>query len=171
MPATMIPIQSITLTGSAASVTFSAIPQTYTDLVIRWTGRSGGSSGGGYYITFNGTGGTVYSRTSMTSNGTLVESSRSTSAAFIQYVASFQDPTFTANTFDSNEMYIPNYAGSTHKPTGGGGTMENNATTSWMNVTAGLFGSTAAITSVTITGQNGNVIAGSTFHLYGIKNS
>ena len=169
MPSTYQLISSNVLASSAASVTFSAIPSTYTDLVVRWSGRGDGATT--YNITFNGTGGTSYSHTRITGSGSAVSSGRGTSAAFIAYVASLEDSTYTANTFDSNEIYVPNYAGSASKPTGGGGTMENNATGSFMNATAGLFSSTAAITSLTIAAASGNLVSGSSFYLYGISKS
>ena len=169
MPSTYTLISSNVLSSAAASVTFSAIPSTYTDLVVRWSGRGDGA--GSYYITFNGTGGTSYSHTRITGSGSAASSGQASNAAFIQYVASLEDSSYTANTFDSNEIYVPNYTTSNNKPTGGGGTMENNATSSFMNATAGLFRSSAAITSLTIAAQSGNLVSGSSFYLDGIKNS
>ena len=169
MPSTYTLISSNVLASSAASVTFSAIPSTYTDLVVRWSGRGDGAAS--YYITFNGTGGTSYSHTRITGSGSAASSGQASNAAFIQYVASLEDSSYTANTFDSNEIYVAGYATSNNKPTGGGGTMENNATSSFMNATAGLFRSASAITSLTIAAQSGNLVSGSSFYLYGIKNS
>jgi len=169
MPNTYVLISSNVLTTAAASITFSAIPSTYTDLVVRWTGR--GTTSGNYTITFNGTGGTSYSHIRMTGSGSAAASGQASSTSFIQYVLSLEDTSYTANTFDSNEIYVPGYATSNDKPTGGTGTQENNAALSYMNVTAGLFRSASAITSLTIGAQSGNMVADSSFYLYGIKNS
>jgi len=107
----------------------------------------------------------------MTGSGSAAASGQASSTSFIQYVLSLEDTSYTANTFDSNEIYVPGYATSNDKPTGGTGTQENNAALSYMNVTAGLFRSASAITSLTIGAQSGNMVADSSFYLYGIKNS
>ena len=49
MPATYTLIASNTLSSAAASVTFSAIPATYTDLVLRYSARSDGASVDDYF--------------------------------------------------------------------------------------------------------------------------
>lgn len=170
MAATFVPIQSVTLASSAASVTFSAIPQTYTDLVVRWSDRSSDSTNSDY-ITINGVGGTSYSHTRLGSNGSAASSARASNAPLIQSVATLTGSDFTANVFSSHEIYIPNYAGGAYKPASLIGTTENNVSTSYMYATAGLASITDAVTSVKIAAQSGNYVAGSTFHLYGIKNS
>jgi hypothetical protein len=169
MPNTYVLLSSNVLATAAASVTFSAIPSTYTDLVVRWTGR--GTTSANYVITFNGTGGTSYSHIRLTGSGSAAASGQASNTSFIQYVGSLEDTSYTANIFDSNEIYVPGYATSNDKPTGGTGTQENNAASSFMNATAGLFRSSSAISSMTIGAQSGDMIAGSSFYLYGIKNS
>ena len=62
MPATYTLIASNTLSSSAASVTFSAIPATYTDLVLRWSSRTDNASVVDVVLLeFNASGGTAYS--------------------------------------------------------------------------------------------------------------
>ena len=105
-------ISSNTLSSSAASITFSSIPATYTDLVLRWSVNTSSLQDGGIY--FNGTLGTTnYSRTFLAGNGATASSSRNSNREIIDldYLASA-----TANTFASGEMYLPNYAGSANKP-------------------------------------------------------
>ena len=75
--------------------------------------------------------------------------------------------TYTANTFGNSVIYIANYAGSTYKSFSKDSITENNATAADQGVGAGLWSNTAAITSLSLT-VTSNMVAGSTFSLYGI---
>ena len=173
MAATYIPIASTTLSTSAASVTFSSIPATYTDLVVRYSFRTADiGSIGVLFLTFNNNTSSIYSRTRLradNSNPRLAESSRTSNGTLIGILGAGTDA--TANTFSSNEIYIPNYTASTNKPFSTFDvTSTNSATQADQSVLAALFRSTDAITSIKLEGQS-NFVSGSTFHLYGIKNS
>lgn len=165
MAATFIPIASQTLTGSTAAVTFSAIPQTYTDLVFRISARSDrtGSYDDQLEFRMNGT----YSNWSgryLSGNGIQPSSNP------YNYAAPFNTSSTTSATYGSAEIYIPNYRAATNKPISGIGAVENNATVGILQIIASLWSNTAAVTSVTIAiGSATNFVAGSTFHLYGIK--
>ena len=65
-------IQAQTLTSSAASVTFSNIPQNFTDLVIKVSGRSNRAAAhdAAINLTFNDVGGTSYSDKFLRGSGT-----------------------------------------------------------------------------------------------------
>ena len=54
-------IQAQTLTSSAASVTFSNIPQNYTDLIVKISGRATSTSGTSRAIRLEINGDTTYS--------------------------------------------------------------------------------------------------------------
>ena len=162
--------------GSATSgITFSGIPSTYNDLIIKFSTRS--SNNGAVFenilLTFNGSGGTAYSKTllysqgSVSTNGSNRESS--VSRATLESVGSGQST--TASTFGSGEIYIPSYATSQYKSFEVYGLGENNSSAAYMGVTAALWRSTAAITSITLAGDTANFATGSSFYLYGIKNS
>jgi hypothetical protein len=153
-------IQAQTLASSAASVTFSSIPATYTDLVLRVSARNTTSS----EIFDFGFNGVTTNQSSTYLNGS---GSAATSAQYTLYNRS-NPSTSTASTFSNSEIYIPNYAGNTNKPVSMVGANENNGTTIYMNTVAGLWSSTAAITSITCTAP---FATGSSFYLYGIKNS
>lgn len=171
MAATYIPITSITLSASAASVTFSGIPQTYTDIVIRYSARTTNASFVGLSpITINSIS-SGYSNTVLEGNGSTANSSRSSSAANWNYGAGVTNGAgATANTFSSNEMYIPNYANGAYKVAGSFGVTEGNVANGvYMEAVASLLQNTAAVSSVTISGGGYDFVAGSTFHLYGIK--
>ena len=177
MPSTYTLISSNVLASSAASVTFSAIPSTYTDLVVRAslkaTNTNTVTSAG--YITFNGTGGTVYSRTDIQtlSNSNAPTSSRSSNGSEIQSLIIDSANAAFANTFNSTEIYIPSYTVSQNKPVSIYSVAEMNNTTGYdlMNATAGLWRNTSAITSITFYPQSASFEIGSSFYLYGIKNS
>lgn len=173
MAPTYIPIASTTLSTTAASVTFSSIPATYTDLVIRFSGRVDRSSTPGYLnMTFNSaTSG--YSDTMLNGDGSAVSSIRNTGLTSFQIYYAMNGDTSTANTFGNTEIYIPNYSASIAKPVSTFAVVENNATLGYLDAAASLFNSTAAITSITLREvQAGRVwLANSTFHLYGISNT
>jgi len=165
-------ISSNVLSSSAASVTFSAIPSTYTDLVIRGSSRIDGASTAsnlGFYL--NSTQGTSYSFILLRGNGATASSSISSGVGYMRTTTS-PGTAATTNTFSNFEIYIPNYAGSTNKPVSGFGVGENNATTAYIDVFANLGSVTSAITSITLYDLNSyNLVSGSSFYLYGIKNS
>lgn len=170
---TYVAIAKNVLTTSQSSITFSAIANTYTDLVVLVSARQTGTGGafvGTAKVEFNGTT-TNHSYRELFSSGTTAGSTSNTSNAFmLRYSADG----CTANTFGTCELYIPNYAGSTNKPMSATSVDENNTTTdgqSRIAADAGLWSNTAAITSITITPTSGSIDAGSRFDLYGIKNS
>jgi hypothetical protein len=170
MPSSRILISSQTLGSSAASVTFSSIPSTYTDLVLRMSTRSDVASNYETAIQINSIS-TNYSMTRLVGNGATATSARYT-AQSTYYMASTNGTNTTASTFSNLEFYIPNYAGSANKVASGFGVTENNSasTNVSMAIHAELLSNTAAITQLVISAQ-GNFVAGSSFYLYGLKNS
>lgn len=166
MATTYTLISSNTLSSSAASVTFSSIPSTYTDLVLKVSARP--DSAADAWLTFNSIAGTAYSSTDLQGTGSVAQSSRQSNQARIR-LQNFASTT-TANTFNNAEIYIPNYAVVQAKPVSGIVADERNATTAYLTATAGLCTTTDAITSVTLT-YNGLFVSGSSFYLYGISNS
>jgi hypothetical protein len=170
MPVTYQLIASNVLASAAASVTFSAIPATYTDLVVRTSIRTDRSTQpfDGINIALNNTS-TNYSQTQLRGDGSAASSSRDTIYSTLRNV---NGATSTSNTFASAELYIPNYAGSTNKPFSVTGAQENNQTAAYIEPFAFLWSNTAAISSIVFTPYVGpNFVAGSSFYLYGIKNS
>jgi hypothetical protein len=164
MPNTLIPIQTYTLTTTAASITFSNIPQNYTDLKVVASLRGNSTQNWGD-ITFNG-GGTAISMRHLLNNGGSV-----ISQAYSPLRFQCNTDSHTAGTFSSAQMYITNYTSSTSKPISMDGTQENFSSTVGQHIAAGLWASSSAITSITITPDGGGTfIAGSTVTLYGISN-
>lgn len=170
MPSSRILISSQTLTSSAASVTFSSIPSTYTDLVLRTSTRTDAGATYESFLRYTLNGSPTYSTTELRQQNGTVASVRVTSGGYWRggYIPT---PTVTSNTFGSSELYIPNYTGSTSKAASHFGVQENNATQASIAVAAELADLTSAITSIDIANNDGNFVAGSSFYLYGLKNS
>jgi hypothetical protein len=165
MPNTLIPIQTYTLTGNTTSITFSNIPQNYTDLKVVASLRADSTQNWGD-ITFNG-GATAISMRHILNNGGSVISQAYSPLRFQCNTSSY-----TANTFSNAEMYVTNYTSSSSKSISMDGTQETNGSTIGQHLAAGLWASSSAVTSITITpdGGTGTFVAGSTVTLYGVSN-
>ena len=162
-------ISSNVLSSSAASVTFSSIPATYTDLVLRITARGTRvNTVAILYLRFNGDTGTNYSDTTVVGNGATASSTRSTSNTVL-LVGVIPAANATSNTFGSAETYIPSYTVSQNKPVGSFAVQEDNITTAYAYGTAALWRNTAAITSIEALPSINDFAAGSSFYLYGIS--
>jgi hypothetical protein len=159
--------------GGVASVTFSSIPATYTDLLLKVSARTNRASGSDIIkMQLNGDTGNNYSLRNLTTNdGATVISQSSTSIAF-NYGGIATTVATTANTFGNSEVYIPNYTGSNQKSSSVDMVIENNATASTLLLGANIWTGTVAITSITLTPNVGTSIDQySTFYLYGISNA
>jgi hypothetical protein len=168
MPNTYEVISSVTVgSGGQAAIEFTSIPSTYTDLLVKISGRSALSAlGDNATVSFN--------------NSTANQSQRSlytevtasaTSYTYTTFYIWLPGSTATASTFGNTEIYIPNYAGSNNKSFSGDSVGENNGTRNDMALNASLWSNTSAITSVKVTSNGGNFVQYSTAVLYGIKNS
>jgi hypothetical protein len=152
------------LGSDTATVTFSSIPGTYTDLTLVISGRSTHSSVVDALIGFNSSTSSFSSRY-LYGTGSAVGSS-----TLARYLGAVSGTPTTANTFGSSETYIPNYAGATNKSYSTTTVTENNAASSgiYTEAIAGLWSNTAAITSIELTTSSGSWLSGSSFFLYGI---
>lgn len=172
MAATYKLVASSVLSSSAASVTFSSIASTYTDLVLRVSCRNTTNSYN-YTLSVGGSSG-QYSETEMHVDGGSSSGSTRTSNTDPFGTTSYLFGTAsgdTADTFGSSEIYIPNYAGSTNKPVSLISFRERNSASLGSSVMAGLFRNTSAISSIVITSAGTSFATGSSFYLYGISNS
>jgi hypothetical protein len=171
MPANYVLLERIELNASAASVTFANIPQSgYTDLKVVMSARSSYSSGEGILMQFNGSSGANYFYRQLYGTGSSAGSYTPGSGQTSCLVASMGGTNYTASTFNSVEIYIPNYTSSNNKSFSVDSVAENNsATVNQLDLIAGLWSQTAAITSITFTSYNAaNFVANSTFSLYGL---
>jgi len=174
MPSTYTLIKGETLASAAASYTFTAIPSTYTDLLVRYSMRKNDTNNGpiNTLVRFNGSSAANYSQTTLIAiYPTPISSRESNETRFLSYAVGGGS---TSNTFSNNEIYIPNYAGSANKVASNFDAAENNSTTDFqygIAAKAYLRSVTAAITSITFDGNGDNLVAGSSFYLYGISKS
>lgn len=174
MPATYTLISSNSLSSSAASVTFSAIPTTYTDLVLRWSARGDTAAATvNPYVRFNGITSSVYSRTWFYGTGTGGEGGSRNSNTDRIYVNAIPAATSTSSTFGNAEMYIPSYLATQNKQVGVFTVTEYDAANVSENINgiAGLYSQTTAISEILIAPFSGNFVSGSSFWLYGISKS
>lgn len=156
-------IQTITVgAGGAASIEFTSIPQTYTDLVLVTSLRQSDATVTGF-VQFNGTGTTGLSVRTLYGTGSSAASN--TNTAFGNLV---NPSDYTASVFSSSTIYIPNYTGSTNKSFSVDAVTENNSTSSYAEIVAGLWSNTAAITSIKLLGNPFNLVQYSSASLYGI---
>jgi hypothetical protein len=168
MPSTYTLIASNTVgSGGAASITFSSIPSTYTDLILLMSLRQDGA-GNNVRYSINGTT-TGYSERLLYGSGS-VAGSISGSTTYFEFVYT-NGSGETANSFGNLQIYIPNYAGSQNKSISVDSVYENNSAGATQALTGQLWSNTAAITSMTITPSTTNWLQYSTAYLYGIKNS
>jgi hypothetical protein len=171
MATTYTLISSVTVgSGGAANITFSSIPSTYTDLKIVLSARSDRASvQDTAAIRFNGTNSNLSMRR-LYADGTSVYSDNA--ATFIP-TGHFSANSATANTFGNVEIYIPNYTSSNNKSISSDGAAETNATDVFRSMVAGLWSSSAAITSIGLYPNDGsnNFMQYSTAYLYGISNA
>lgn len=160
-------IATTTLSSAQATITFSSISGSYTDLVLVCSARSATSAtSDSYLLTFNSDTSSLYSRTRILGNGSTASSAKRTGAPNIDFEG-LAGNTSAANTFMNAIVQLQNYSNTTTNKTV---LIRGNDANSYVTVAAGLYRSNSAITSITLnTSSTANFSSGSTFTLYGIK--
>jgi hypothetical protein len=163
-------IQTVTVgSGGAASITFSSIPATFTDLELRLSLRS---DSGGHQdfanIQLNGDTAANYFFRWLSGNGSSA-SSLTAGAQTKLYGINVNANGATASTFGNGSVYFPNYTSSSQKSVSADTVNENNATSANQVITALLWTGTVAISSMVITPDTGSLWQQySSASLYGI---
>jgi hypothetical protein len=176
MATTYTLISSVTVgSGGAANMEFTSIPATYTDLLLKLSGRSSrsGAPAEEFLLTFNNNTSAIYTERHLRGNGAAVISQTFSGYTSITQIGQ-SGAGATANTFASWDIYIPNYAGSNNKSISLDGVTENNSATAGdalAYLSAGLWSNTAAITSIKLSAGSYLVVEHSTAYLYGISNA
>jgi len=159
-------ISSVTVGGGgAANIEFTSIPQTYTDLLVFVSARS--STTNNYYRINLNSSASNFTGLYLGADGTSAVSG-SSSPAF----GRMPESGYTANIFGNDFWYLPNYTSSNNKSISVDAVLENNSgTTFYMDLVAGYWSQSAAITAVKFVPNTGNFAQYSTAYLYGISNA
>ena len=155
--------------GGAATIAFTSIPATFTDLKVVYSARTTDSASWNVaYVKFNtDTTAANYPTRYLFAFSTTVGSG--TANQFAGYLTS---TAMTSSTFANNEIYVPNYLSSTQKSFSVDSVTEgNSATLIPSQLTAGIWTDTSAINQITLTPDAGNFAEYSTATLYGISKS
>ena len=167
-------ISSFTVATPAHSVTMSSIPATYTDLLVVASMRTDYSeSSEGKFLLNNITTGTYNGRL-LVGDGSVANSYPAPGAAAATWGLVLNGSGTTTNTFSNVEIYMPNYSSTTlEKCFSITGVTENNATSALTWMVGSRNTTTGATNSITFQAWQSfiNFVAGTTFYIYGIKNS
>lgn len=176
-PSQFFSIATVTASGSTTTLTFSSIPSTYKSLQIRGIGRSTDTSSpaqdNGIKITFNSDATANYTNHGLDGNGTNVTASGTIARNYVYAYKGLPNDLVAGTGFGSAIIDIIDYASTSKLKTTrifSGSDINSGTANFGVALSSGLWNSTAAITSVTLTvGGSGNWISGSTFALYGVK--
>ena len=167
-------ISSVTVgSGGSATIDFTSIPQTYTDLLLKLSvrGTAAGAHGGSAQMIFNNSTASNYSFRNLRGSGSTAISGSASSVAFIRVTNNHPTAGNTASTFGSSEVYIPDYTSSRGKSTSEDNAEENNTSESYTQIVAGYWSQNNAITRITLTSEATLFSQYSTAYLYGISNA
>ena len=164
MPATYEPIATTTLGADAATITFSSIPATYTDLRLTIVFTSTGTIS--HRLGFNGETATNYSNTLLTGNGTSAASIRATTQNGIRWAS--HNTGVSSSVPQMANIDIFSYAGATNKTVLVEGSGDHNGS-GYVDRVVGLWRNTAAINAVNLYFLDATEFkTGTTATLYGI---
>lgn len=173
---TMTLIKTISVgAGGAASIDFTSIPATYTDLLIKISLRDNNTSasyGDGVIMSFNND--TTNANYSWRTVKGFTSSTQSQSGTDRSFALSADDSANqTANVFSNGEIYLPSYLSANKKSVASDMVVTNSGVTYWqMVLLAGLWSGTSAINRITLTPAIGTLFNQySLATLYGIKSS
>jgi hypothetical protein len=163
MPATYEPIATNTVTTTVATVTFSSIPGTYTDLILVMAGKT--TTGTDVYVRINSDTSTNYSFIVLSGTGTASNAGKSIN----------NDGGILTDSYgwvENNNKNITitqfmNYSNATTYKTVLS-RANNGGSTGGVDLIAATWRNTAAITSLTLRSAS-SFVSGSTATLYGIK--
>jgi hypothetical protein len=164
---TLISSVTVTAGGGAASIDFTSIPQTFTDLVVVYSLRNNAGAGGvSDFVQMDINGDTTsgnYAWKELYGTGSGRATQNGSAGVIGRYVQNA-----TASVFGNGLVFIPNYTGSTGKTVSCESVTENNAAESYLSIMAMRWTGTATITSLSLKSNGGQTLSQySTAYLYG----
>jgi hypothetical protein len=165
----MFPLQVITLSASASSVSFTNIPNTYKHLQIRVLGRNTSTNSYALMMRFNSDTASNYSSHRLDGNGTSASAVADSSVSAMYSNLMLPLSSAGANTFGAGIFDILDYADTNKYKTIRTLFGFDNNGSGQVGLGSGSWRSTSAVTSVQLVPQNDSLAANSTFALYGIK--
>lgn len=164
-------ISSSILTGTASSITFGSIPQTYKHLEIRATLRSDRAGAESEIVTFrfNSDTGSNYATHFLSSNGSSVSSSNYSAETYMRGEA-YPGGADTTNAFGAFVLQITDYTSTNKTKTQRLFSGRRGSSQYAVSLRSGLWNSTNAITTITLNNFfSSNFVSGTRVSLYGIK--
>jgi hypothetical protein len=165
MPSTYEPIATTTLGTAAATITFSSIPSTYTDLRLVFV--FSGNAAVNPRFRFNGDTGTNYSQTALMGDGATPQSTAATNQNLLRFTLYNG---LAAGVIGLRTLDVFSYTGSTFKTCLTTNSSDSNGS-GQVGRDVGLWRSTSAITQIELISGSSTFDVGSTATLYGIKNA
>lgn len=150
------------LESTASAITFSNIPQTYTDLYVTVSVRSTNADDGLFFKFNNTTSNTSWRNLLGYGTGTLSQGGGG-------WLAGGGVRSGTASTFTNVQVYVPSYASGVAKTASVDSTSEENGSTAYQFLVNNLWNDTAAINRIDFYLQGGQLAVGSSATLYGVN--
>lgn len=169
MAGTYEPISTVTTTGTPASIDFTSIPQTYTDLVLVFV-NTGSAGVVGVRTRFNNDSSAIYDKMYVFAQNSSISRGQQTNATSYNAIAS------GLHEYAESWINICNYSNTNtfttllSRLTGtgdAGSSWTTRDTRSWYDT--GRWRSTAAVTSINLSPDSGNFAVGTIVTLFGIK--
>lgn len=157
--ATYEPIATTTTTTATNTITFSNIPQTYTDLILIVNAIRDTGSSDDHLVRFNSDSGSNYSRTYLYGDGTNYSGGQETNQTSARLIY------LNSSVRGVPQLHIMNYSNSVKYKTV---LQRQNLPDTVTAINCASWRSNNAITSITITTPANNFAANSYFTLYGI---
>lgn len=171
MASTYEPIATTTVSSDTASVSFSSISGSYTDLYIVTQARATYTTNDIFRMRVgNGSvdTGSNYSNTRLGGDGSSAFSDRASNVTNID-AGYFPGADSTSGVFGVSTFHLQNYSNTSTYKTILNRAVDAGAVYAYSIALVALWRSTSAINTVSFYFQNSNIKAGSTFTLYGIK--
>lgn len=159
-----------TVLGSSAASISITIPAGFTHLQGTFTARQDSGAGGAYcLLRYNGDSGNNYAHQDTLGNQAAISAANSAGLTNGVRVGVLPGSGDTANYFATGSFTIGNCSGATYKAMSSHFNALMSATNGYSGTHGGIWQSTSAVTSVALWPGSGNLVAGSSLTIYGLK--